>query len=68
MAKLGTLVRMQGLQAGSGNVVHIIQQINKMINQPEVDKNWYVLPTGVVLLGVLSTTLAAAITKLLGWT
>lgn len=37
-------------------------------NQPEENKNWYVLPIGVVFLGVVSTTLAAAITKLLGLT
>jgi hypothetical protein len=65
---LETLVQMQGLQGGSGNVTQIIQQINKMIHQPEMDKNWYALPVGVVILGVISTTLAAAITKLLGLT
>jgi hypothetical protein len=59
---------MQGLQTGSGNVTHIIQQINKMINQPEVDKNWWTLPSGMIFLGVVTAVMAAAITKLLGWT
>ncbi len=63
---LDTIVKIQGLQAGSGNTIHIIQQINKMINQPDVDKNWWVLPAGIILLGVISTVIAAAITKMLG--
>jgi hypothetical protein len=65
---LDALVQMQGLQTGSGNVTHIIQQINKMINQPEVDKNWWTLPSGMIFLGVVTAVMAAAITKLLGWT
>ena len=65
---LDTLIQMQGLKGGDNNVIHIVKQINKMINQPEENKNWYVLPAGIVLLGVISTTLAAAITKLLGLT
>lgn len=65
---LDTLVRMQGLQAGSGNVTHVIQQITKMINQPEVDKNWWTLPLGVISLGIITAVMAAGITKLLGWT
>jgi hypothetical protein len=55
-------------QAGSGNVVTIIQQINKMVHQPEPDKSWYVLPAGTILIGVTVTVLAAAITKWLGLT
>ena len=65
---LDTIVKMQGLQAGSGNTIHIIQQINKMINQPDVDKNWWLLPAGIILLGVISAVIAAAITKMLGLT
>ncbi len=39
-----------------------------MINQPDVDKNWWVLPAGIILLGVISALIAAAITKMLGLT
>jgi hypothetical protein len=57
-------VQMQGLQGGgSGNVTTVINQINKIISRPEEDKNWWVLPGGVVLLGVVT----AAVNKFLGF-
>ncbi len=53
---------------GSGNVTTVIHQITKMINRPEEDKNWWALPSGIILIGVVTVVIGAALTKALGLT